>query len=104
MWSHRQNYFCTAAADGAVAMWQLGAQQSMWEIRIGREAARCCALHPTQPHVAVGSAEGRLRVFDTSTRTLLQEMSQHHTPIVAVCYQPSGQRLLSLGGFWPVRP
>ncbi|KAK9836570.1 hypothetical protein WJX74_003288 [Apatococcus lobatus] len=93
----RQDLFCTAAADGAVAMWQLGEQQSMWEIRIGKEAARCCAFHPVQPHLAVGSAEGRLRVFDTSTRAVIQEMSQHHTPIVAVCYQPSGQRLFSLG-------
>ncbi|KAK9840850.1 hypothetical protein WJX84_006024 [Apatococcus fuscideae] len=79
--------FCvTASDDRFLRIWPLDFSDFLLE-----------AEHEAPPHLAVGSAEGRLRVFDTSTRAVIQEMSQHHTPIVAVCYQPSGQRLFSLG-------
>ena len=95
----RPNHFCTAAADSSVSMWQLGAHHSAWDLRTGGEQARCCAFHSTQPHLAVGSNDGCMRVFDTTTRAAIHAMPQHHTPVVAVCYQPNGQRLFSLGGF-----
>ncbi len=68
---HRNEY-CTVSNDGSVRIWDLATHQQRVQFDAPGEHATCAAYHPLHAELAVGFANGRLRVFDVATTTLIQ--------------------------------
>ena len=61
--------------DGTLRIWQLpGGCSQLYEFDAPGEAATAIAFHPLASHqeLAAGFANGRLRVFDVPSTTLIQ--------------------------------
>ena len=59
--------------------------------------ARVISWHPGLSRLAVGCADGRIRVLDAARGTLEQELIGHRAGVLAVGYAPDGATLLSSG-------
>lgn len=55
-----------------------------YEFDVPGEVIQSLACHPSQPDVAVGFANGRIRVFHVPTTTLIQEHQLHRGGVMQV--------------------
>ncbi|GFR42731.1 hypothetical protein Agub_g3650 [Astrephomene gubernaculifera] len=94
-----RDQFCTVSSDGTIRIWHLLTHQQLYEFDAPGEAVTCIAYHPLPSHheLAAGFANGRLRVFDVPTTTLLQEQQQHRGAVAELVFSPDGERLFSGG-------
>lgn len=62
------------SSDGTLRIWHLATHQQLYEFDAPGEAVSAIAYHPHPSHheLAAGFANGRLRVFDVPSTTLLQ--------------------------------
>ncbi len=69
-----RDQFCTVSSDGTLRIWDLTTHAQLYEFDAPGEAVTCIAYHPLPQHheLAAGFANGRVRVFDVPTTTLLQ--------------------------------
>ncbi|PNH08695.1 WD repeat domain-containing protein [Tetrabaena socialis] len=69
-----RDQFCTVSSDGTLRIWDLLTHQQLYEFDAPGEAVTCIAYHPLASHyeLAAGFANGRVRVFDVPSTTLLQ--------------------------------
>ncbi|KAG2423007.1 hypothetical protein HXX76_015605 [Chlamydomonas incerta] len=95
---NREQY-CTVSSDGTLRIWHLATHQQLYEFDAPGEAVSAIAYHPHPSHheLAAGFANGRLRVFDVPSTTLLQEHHQHRAGITELLFSPGGDRLFSGG-------
>ncbi|GLI66011.1 hypothetical protein VaNZ11_009714 [Volvox africanus] len=94
-----RDHFCTVSTDGTLRIWHLLTYQQLYEFDAPGEAVTCVAYHPlpSNHELAAGFANGRVRVFDVSTTTLIQEQQQHRAPVAELAFTPAGDRLFSGG-------
>ncbi|KAG2491091.1 hypothetical protein HYH03_010535 [Edaphochlamys debaryana] len=94
-----RDQFCTVSSDGTLRIWHLATWQQLYEFDAPGEAVSCIAYHPAPQHheLAAGFANGRMRVFDVPSTTLLQEQQQHRAAVAELVFSPSGDRLFSGG-------
>ena len=64
--------YCTGSADGTLRIWSLATHQQLFEFHAPGEVVTCVAYHPTLYEIAAGFQNGRVRVFDVATTTLVQ--------------------------------
>jgi WD40 repeat protein len=77
----RRDQICTVSTDGTLRIWQLpGGCSQLFEFDAPGEAATAIAFHPRPSHteLAAGFSNGRLRVFDVPTTTLIQARGWHN--------------------------
>jgi WD40 repeat protein len=85
-------------SDFRIATWTVG------EALVFREVARChtlvteLALFPDGRRMAVGGADGVVRILRTSTGEELRQLKGHETYVLTVDVSADGTRLLSAGG------
>ncbi|KAG2447660.1 hypothetical protein HYH02_007576 [Chlamydomonas schloesseri] len=94
-----RDQYCTVSSDGTLRIWHLATHQQLYEFDAPGEAVSAIAYHPHPSHheLAAGFANGRLRVFDVPSTTLLQEHHQHRAGICELLFSPGGDRLFSGG-------
>ncbi|GIL93850.1 hypothetical protein Vretimale_214 [Volvox reticuliferus] len=94
-----RDHFCTVSTDGTLRIWHLLTYQQLYEFDAPGEAVTCVAYHPlpSNHELAAGFANGRVRIFDVSTTTLIQEQQQHRAAVAELAFTPAGDRLFSGG-------
>ena len=69
---HGRPEYCTGSADGTLRIWSLATHQQLFEFHAPGEVVTCVAYHPSLYEIAAGFQNGRVRVFDVATTTLVQ--------------------------------
>ncbi|GLC33983.1 hypothetical protein PLESTB_000825300 [Pleodorina starrii] len=94
-----REHFVTVSTDGTLRIWHLLTFQQLFEFDAPGEAVTCVAYHPlpSNHELAAGFANGRVRVFDVGTTTLIQEQQQHRAAVAELVFTPGGDRLFSGG-------
>lgn len=60
------------------------------------EATQCAAVSPDSNLIAVGDADGKIRLFDSSDGKASGELTGHDAAVTALCISPDGKRLISV--------
>lgn len=92
-----RDQYCTVSSDGTIRIWDLHTHAQLVEFDAPSENALCAAYHPRHYELAVGFENGRTRVFDIATTTLVQEHMQHKAAVVQISYSSDGVRLYTGG-------
>lgn len=69
--------------------------QTLGKMQITDKSLRCLALHPTLPHLAIGTSDHHIYVFNSQTMQLLARLSGHTNSVFSLTYSPCGNYLLS---------
>lgn len=84
--------YCTVSADGTVRIWDLRSHQQLYEFDAPGEVATAVAYHPRHHELAVGFENGRLRIFDVATTTLVQVRALERSGGSGAVRAAAGQR------------
>jgi WD40 repeat protein len=87
----------SAERFGEVQVWQAEAPHRSFVLKDHHGRVRSLAFSPTRPHLASGSADGTVRVYDLKTHRQIHVCRQK-SEVEAVAYSPDGKTLAS-GGF-----
>ena len=67
----------------------------LWKQQASTESARCLAIHPSRPELAVGYSDNHIRILDMQTGEVKQTIEAHSNSVFTVVYTPDGKHLLS---------
>jgi WD40 repeat protein len=84
----------TSGADGQVALWDIQDRQQKMVFRGGATAA---AFHPSGDWLAVASLVRSIRIYELSSRELINELTGHLDGVACLAYSPDGRWLVSGG-------
>lgn len=91
------NKIISAGGEGCLKVWDRETLTLLANIQHSDKKARVIAFHPTLPQMAVGYSDATIRVFDSNSFELLQEINGHSNTVMALAYSPNGEFLLSGG-------
>ncbi len=91
------NLLITSGGDGLVKIWDLQNLDLKQELSFSNKSARVIALHPNGKEMAVGYSDHHIRLFDTTSFSLLKTIPAHNNSVFALSYSPDGKFLLSGG-------
>jgi WD40 repeat protein/serine/threonine protein kinase len=96
-WVPRSNKLCIGATGGLVYVWELATGQSKV---ITPEAGNVLtvAVSPDARTLAIGTQDGRVKLFNLPTCQEVAVLKGHMTWIDPVVFSPDGRRLISIGG------
>jgi WD40 repeat protein len=64
-----------------------------WQISV--KSLRCLALHPSLPHLAVGTSDHHIYVLNSHTMQPIAKLAGHTNSVFSLTYSPCGRYLLS---------
>ncbi|GAX72875.1 hypothetical protein CEUSTIGMA_g330.t1 [Chlamydomonas eustigma] len=94
---HNSSQYCTVSTDGSIRVWDSHTHEQLVEFDAPGEEVVAVAYHPRHREIAVGFENGRVRIFDISAATLVQEHKQHRGRISQVLFSTDGNWLYSAG-------
>ncbi|MGB3618160.1 MAG: WD40 repeat domain-containing protein [Catalinimonas sp.] len=86
-----------ATGDGQLLLLDLATLTVRHRVRPTSQSARCVALHPTRPELAVGYSDWKVRIFHRPTLRPLLTLDAHQNSVFTVAYDPTGEHLLTAG-------
>jgi WD40 repeat protein/serine/threonine protein kinase len=83
--------------DGSlrVSEWQTGTERFAIPTAA---AAECVAYAPTGNAVAVGDREGKVKLWDLASRSVIRPLAGHRTHVTALAFSPDGKWLATASG------
>jgi WD40 repeat protein len=84
-------------AAGELIVWELDDRKVRWQISDEHRAFRSVAFHPTQPVLAVGEADGLVRLYGADTGQELRRLRGHSGEVSALAFNRRGDRLATGG-------
>jgi WD40 repeat protein len=94
-YAHSVNRTFVALGDGSLAVIDMEKLEVEKVIRLSEKSARCLALHPHKPEVALGLSDHRILILDLHTLGVKQALEGHTGSVFTVAYTPDGRYLLS---------
>lgn len=82
-------------SDGVLVIVETQTLTVKRHVKASGQSARCVAIHPTEPMVAVGYSDHTIRLFALPTFQLLQTLTGHTQSVFTVAFSPDGRRLVS---------
>lgn len=64
-------------------------------LRLSEKSARCIAIHPSKPELAVGYSDHLIRIIDLKNLTVIQELQGHTNSVFSLAYSNDGKLLVS---------
>jgi WD40 repeat protein len=86
----------TASISNAVTIWDVTTATASERIPALGTNNLSVALSPDQHRLAVGSADGTLKIWDLATQAMVKEWQPHTIPIYKLCFLEGGRSLLSV--------
>ena len=88
---------CAVDDNGSVSVYDL--DRDAWLTQLPVDARGVCALavSPGGQFIASGGPNGRIRIFDTTTRSMRDEFPAHDGVITGACFDPQGKHLFTVG-------
>ena len=84
-----------AGTAGQIELWDIKARRAVREMKPFRDLIYAVAFSPDGKRLAVGSAEGTLRLLDTSSGETITTLTGHSGPVLCVAWAPDGGSLAS---------
>ncbi|MCS7018012.1 MAG: WD40 repeat domain-containing protein [Cytophagales bacterium] len=93
VYANEQLYIATGSGELIV----LTAQhlQTITKQKITDKSLRCLALHPTLPHLAVGTSDHCTYILDRFSMQIIAKLSGHTNSVFSAVYSPCGNYLLT---------
>jgi WD40 repeat protein len=85
--SPREDLIAAAYQDGAVRVWDAGSGHLRYVLEAGKASGTSAVdarFSRDGSFIVTGSYDGRTRVFDTRDGSLLHELGQYHSPVMAI--------------------
>ncbi len=79
-----------------IKLWRRPSAVKKFDLAGLGEATQCAAVSPDLKLVAVGDADGKIRLFNMSNGKSSGELSGHDAAVTALCISPDGNRLVSV--------
>jgi WD40 repeat protein len=86
-----------------VIVWELRNGDPIHRIDAGPHSANCVAIDTSGSVLAVGSADGTIKLFDFHTAELIAELQAHDDAVQAIVFDKLGSFLVSAGSDGTVR-
>jgi U3 small nucleolar RNA-associated protein 12 len=94
------------SSDGRVILTASGEDISLWNVRQGvlidvlrdpdnKSLVTAMALDCSEKHLAVGYANGLIRIWNLSTKEVVTVFNGHNIPVTALLFDPTGHLLVS---------
>ncbi|GAB4461501.1 MAG: hypothetical protein OHK0037_10680 [Elainellaceae cyanobacterium] len=93
----------SASRDKTIRQWLPDSGEAIATFTSHKAAVEAIALHPQQPILVSGGAEGAVKIWHTGTRELLRTLSGHGAQVSAIALPPAPATALSntvLSGSW----
>lgn len=84
-----------AGTAGQVELWDMHARRAVREMKPFRDLIYAVAFSPDGKRLAVGSAEGTLRLLDAVSGETIATLTGHSGPVLCVAWAPDGGSLAS---------
>jgi WD40 repeat protein len=98
------HYWATPDYDHTVKVWDVrGGKLALFRTLRGHADSTLCAAFSPDGVLAVGCANGSVRLWDTSTWTERTTLRCHEMAIRAICFSPDGSMLVTGGDDTTVR-
>jgi WD40 repeat protein len=88
-------YVISACGDGMVHVHEAKNFMPVARLAHATKSARCIAIHPHLPQMAVGYSDFYIRVYELNTWRMLHEIPAHNNSVFTLQYSPDGKYLIS---------
>lgn len=84
-----------AGTAGQIELWDMHARRAVREMKPFRDLIYAVAFSPDGKRLAVGSAEGTLKLLDAASGETITTLTGHSGPVLCVAWAPDGGSLAS---------
>lgn len=93
--AHRNGRLYVATGNGELIILDANNLQTLGRLSLTDKSLRCLALHPTLPHLAVGTSDHCVYILDYDTLQPKARLQGHTNSVFSAVYSPCGNYLLT---------
>lgn len=92
---HQNERLYVATGSGELVVLTADRLQTIGKWQISGKSLRCLALHPSLPHLAVGTSDHHIYILNNRTMQPVAKLAGHTNSVFSLTYSPCGRYLLS---------